>query len=71
MATRTTGPGSGGTGFVSSTAWTEAAIDKLPGGLAAYIADAGGSAVSTEATAAGRKRWRTAGGSDGVEATDQ
>jgi len=50
MATRTTGPGSGGTGFTTSTAWTEAAIDKLPGGLAAYITDAGASAQSTEAT---------------------
>jgi hypothetical protein len=50
MATRTTGPGSGGTGFTTSTAWTETAIDKLPGGLAAYVTDAGGSAVTTEAT---------------------
>jgi hypothetical protein len=50
VATRTTGPGSGGTGFVASTAWTETAIDKLPGGLAAYVTDAGASAQSTEAT---------------------
>jgi hypothetical protein len=35
---------------VASTAWTEAAIDKLPGGLAAYVTDAGASAQSTEAT---------------------
>lgn len=49
MATRTTGPGSGGTGFVASTAWTEAAIDKLPGGLAAYATDTGASAQTATA----------------------
>lgn len=41
-SSRTTGPGSGGTGFSNGTAWTETAINKLPGGLAATDGDASG-----------------------------